>query len=66
MFSRTPSFGIFVLSILFSGGACAQFGAAISDEVADERFRNVGQAYVKKFEIVDDETKFTVVLEVSL
>ncbi|XP_071846845.1 uncharacterized protein [Apostichopus japonicus] len=63
MFSRTPSFGIFVLSILFSGGARAQFGASISDEVADERFRNVGQAYVKKFEIVDDETKFTVVLE---
>ncbi|XP_022084827.1 uncharacterized protein LOC110976117 [Acanthaster planci] len=53
------------LGALF-GQSAARFGDAIEDKVSDSRFRNMGQAYISQFEIVDSTTKFQVVLEDTL
>lgn len=66
MTSKATSFSRLFVLFIFIGFSSAEFGESIDDEVIDERFRNVGQAYVKEFEIVDDVVTFSVVVEVSM
>ncbi|KAJ8028380.1 hypothetical protein HOLleu_30593 [Holothuria leucospilota] len=63
MTSKATSFSRLLVLFIFIGFSSAEFGESVDDEVVDERFRNVGQAYVKEFEIVDDVVTFSVVVE---
>ena len=58
-------FFILLIFTLLPDDSVAAFGEAIEDKVTDFRFKNMGQAYVSEFEIVDTKAKFEVILEVS-
>ena len=50
---------------ILPGESEAAFGQTIDDKVTDFRFKNMGEAYISEFEIVDSKANFEVVLEVS-
>nr|BAJ41223.1 egg coat matrix protein [Asterias amurensis] len=51
---------------ILPGESEAAFGQTIDDKVTDFRFKNMGEAYIPEFEIVDSKANFEVVLEDTL